>query len=371
MLKPVRSAFKGFLQRSRTSVIEAREKARSNRQLRDFRRATGCDPDPMTPVVRADFERLWRQKFGMNISTAWHEMYAAISGIEDHRYVTREAFVLHIYQALNDMRISRAYSYKNTLDKVFPDANRPEAVLRNIHGRYYDSGLVPELDPVKRLLAHEGRELVIKPAIGTGGGRGVRFFTLQDGRATDGEETVPLDALFSEYRRDFVVEVALTQHEAFRHVYPHSVNTVRVMTLRTSGGIFTVSAVVRFGDSGRRVDNQGAGGVACGVRRNGSLNSFAVDGLGRKYERHPFTNVVFKEQRLPGIEDTFALCERLHERLLSFDLVSWDIAVGEQCEPVLVEVNFGNQEINFHQLNNGPVFGEFTEEVVDRVLAAK
>ena len=61
------------------------------------------------------------------------------------------------------------------------------------------------------------------------------------------------------------------------------------------------------------------------------------------------------------------MAKRLATRLGHFRVVSWDIAVGANYEPILIEFNAFTQSIDYHQLNNGPLFGEFTDEVIGLV----
>lgn len=51
-----------------------------------------------------------------------------------------------------------------------------------------------------------------------------------------------------------------------------------------------------------------------------------------------------------------------------FRLVSWDIAVDNENNPVLVECNLKFGQLDFHQLNNGPLFGDDTEIILDEVF---
>ena len=54
-----------------------------------------------------------------------------------------------------------------------------------------------------------------------------------------------------------------------------------------------------------------------------------------------------------------------------FRLVSWDIAIDSVGQPVFIEMNPAYGELDFHQLNNGPIFGEDTEEVLEEVFGKK
>ena len=49
-------------------------------------------------------------------------------------------------------------------------------------------------------------------------------------------------------------------------------------------------------------------------------------------------------------------------------LISWDFAVDKDGDPILIEANFTFGEIDFHQLCNGPILGEMTENILSAVL---
>ena len=43
----------------------------------------------------------------------------------------------------------------------------------------------------------------------------------------------------------------------------------------------------------------------------------------------------------------------------------------ENGDAVLIEANMRKGGINFHQFNNGPLFGDFTKRVLDEVFGVK
>lgn len=344
-----------------------KERIGSYRRLRSFEKHSLAAPLPAAVVVA--IHAYWHRSLGLRVSPRWHRVYAGTSGILDHRYITREVFTLYIYPALNEVRFASAYSDKHQLDRMFPGTRRPDVVLRNIHGRFYDANYNRDEDPVNLIQDAEGSAVVVKPTTGSKGGSDVALLEVRGGDLVQAGETIRPQELFTRYGSNFIVERAIVQHDAFSAVYPHAVNTVRVTTLRHRDRARALSAVVRFGTGGRSVDNWHSAGVAAGVTRSGTLNAFAVDLMGRTFTAHPTTGHTFQGTQLPGVADAFALCERLHERLNHFDLVSWDVAIGTDEQPLLIEINLGNQDIHMHQLSNGPLFGELTEELMELVLS--
>jgi len=76
----------------------------------------------------------------------------------------------------------------------------------------------------------------------------------------------------------------------------------------------------------------------------------------------------FKEKKLPGYKKAVELVKKAHLKLGHFRLVSWDIAIGADETPVFIEYNLFFQGISLHQMNNGPLFGDKTEKVLEFVF---
>lgn len=152
-------------------------------------------------------------------------------------------------------------------------------------------------------------------------------------------------------------------------MHKDSLNTLRIVSMRYEDEIKILSGIVRMGNNGSKVDNATTGGLTCGFDENGALNKYATDHLEyQKYKYHPYSNFKFEEANIPNIEKCFELVKAAHEELLYFNIASWDIAIGKDGEPVLIEVNLKFQDINFHQRNNGPLFGELTDLILDKVF---
>jgi hypothetical protein len=139
------------------------------------------------------------------------------------------------------------------------------------------------------------------------------------------------------------------------------------MTLRLDE-VMVLSSVIRVGRAGSHVDNMTSGGAAaCGINPEGRLNPWASDPYDNRVAAHPDTGYHFGGQEVPGIHAAWDLVKRLHLGLPYFDLASWDVSIDPTGRPTLVEVNLRGQEISFHQVNNGPLFGARTEEVLHYV----
>jgi hypothetical protein len=310
-------------------------------------------------------ERYW-EGLGLRVNTKWHVAYSWLDGQLDERRVPEDLFYTWAEPRLNRMDLAQAYCDKNLYDSLFPDVETPETVVRNISGGYFrsDYSSISAPEAVELVAARGDEDFVIKPSLYSGGGKGIRIVgpELQDPEL--------VTQLFAEYGQDFVVQRRLVQHEATAVFHPTSVNTLRPLTLRVGGHIVLVSCVFRMGNHNSWVDNQSAGGIACQVNGAGVLKPYGIDKYLNKHESHPATLRPFG-CALPSVAEATSMVIALHERLPHFDLVSWDVAIDHQGEPVLVELNVIDQEINFHQAGGVPLLGDHTDEIMQDLTQRK
>jgi len=44
------------------------------------------------------------------------------------------------------------------------------------------------------------------------------------------------------------------------------------------------------------------------------------------------------------------------------------VAIGEDGQPILIEVNLCYGQLDYHQYTNGPIFGDLSEELVNTIF---
>lgn len=307
-------------------------------------------------------------KYGKKINRHWHYCYADRNGIFSEKYIPEINYYTEIEPCLNKAKMATGYDDKNIYDILFKDILMPECLLRCMNGEFYNQKYERFLTPDDALSVLEpNKEYIIKPAIDGQGGKGIFKLIRRKDSVYLGNDLFNMDELPENYRQHFVVQPFIEQHQSLNRVYPHSINTIRVISLRLHDKIIILSTIIRFGNRGSFVDNGSSGGVACGIRPNGILKDFAVDTKLRKYRMHPYTKISFGGVEIPGIKEVKELVEYQHTKLPYFDIVSWDIAIHKSGEPVLIEINLMEQAVNFHQATNGPLFGDYTDEILDRV----
>ena len=58
-------------------------------------------------------------------------------------------------------------------------------------------------------------------------------------------------------------------------------------------------------------------------------------------------------------------------RFPHFRLIGWDIAVGKDSEPIIIEANLTMSSIDVIETICGPLFGEYTEQVLEEIFLKK
>ena len=169
-------------------------------------------------------------------------------------------------------------------------------------------------------------------------------------------------------KKDIVVQELINQNETISAINPTSINTVRILSLLTQSDVKIYSSILRMGVDGNRVDNISQGGIACGISRNGVLKKCAYNYRGDRYYKHPTTGIEFNNIKIPNYNEIVNLVKKAHPAIPKFRLVSWDIVLDNNTMPLLLEAILCYGELNLHQLCNGAIFGNDTEDVLEEIF---
>lgn len=309
---------------------------------------------------RAQVKSYFRGFGLMNISDQWHRFYSFCNGKFSVEYIPENLFYLEIEPAMNRYPFTETLADKNLLETLFQKVKQPESLIKNMNGYYYCHGkLITENEAIK--ICEINQKMIIKPTLDTGGGKNVILFKYYN--ETTDYENYSIKELFDSYKKDFIVQKVVEQHSLMALLNDSSVNTFRVMSYLCGNNVEVLSIVVRMGKEGSVADNLVLGGRSCGVGKDGFLNTIGYDNnTGNRFE---YTNngLKFKEIQLPFMEEIHSTVNLLHRKVPYFRIISWDIAIDKMGEAVLIEYNVHGQDINLHQLNNGPVLSPFLQEV--------
>lgn len=304
------------------------------------------------------------------VSPKWAQYYAAKNGRFDPRYIPNDLYYTKIDQHFNNRKLGYGFNDKNYYSKIFADIKQPEIVVRKINGFIFDKAYnVISIELAKQKILRFD-EVICKPSQETGSGRGILFF---NSNAPEQIESFLTDPQYD----DYIVQRLVKQHEELDKVHKGSLNCIRICSVLMDDGVHVLSSVLRMGFGSSKVDNATAkdnkqyDGMSCGIDENGCLKKYAYGyTTGKMSERHP-DGLVFEGFKIPSFDKAIELVKAAHPIIGHFRLVSWDVAIDESGDPVLIEANMRKGGINFHQFNNGPLFGELTERVLDEVFKNK
>ena len=306
---------------------------------------------------------------------AFYEKYTKLPGLEEHEFYTQKTGVYHkeylpdwlyysiIDSTLNDWDAALKIDNKVFYESLFPNCRQPYCIAYRINNMWFSHDRkIISIEEVKNLISQEDT-LFVKAATDSNGGHGV--FRISS------EKDIVEEAVHAigKIKQDIVIQRAIQQSEVLASINRSSVNTIRILSLLHNQEVIICSMLLRMGVGKAYVDNASSGGITVGIREDGRLKDCAFDKEGNRFQVHPTSQIRFDTITIPNIEGIKALIKRLHPLLPYFRNVSWDIALDESDTPVLIEANMKDGELDFHQLNNGPLFGERTTEIIDEVFS--
>ena len=296
---------------------------------------------------------------GFKVSMMFADYFSRLSGVESDRYLSMDVYYFFVVPALNRYDFINAYLDKNIYSDLFPMVRQPLTVVKNMHGHFYREGQEISRDEAIEAVRNYSGEMMIKPTVETCNGDGVDQIT--DTSADS------LNALFSRYDINFIVQEKARQHPELQRVNPTSLNSMRLYTYRTLEGkceFLYPYSMLRFGGKGAVKDNTSKGGGTCLIDRDGH-----VDDRVFRFKHMEISSL----KRETGVENlvvpyyhkVIGTLLAMHSKLPYFDYVGWDVTVDPDGEPLFIEFNLV-PAIEGPQLMAGPMFAEHLDEVVER-----
>ena len=299
------------------------------------------------------------KQYGFKVSNAFPEIYKRCNGIVSDKYIPASLYFYYISPYLVNMNLSMAYVDKNMYFRHFPDVRQPKTIFHNMSGRFYTTEMQEAtFDEAVDTLSRTER-FIVKPAIESGRGRDVKMWI--------GGGISELRNILNDYESNYIIQEVVTQHPDMGKLNPTSLNTCRLYTYRRVGTseYMLLGAAVRFGGKGAYRDNACTGGGFCKINDDGSVED-AIHNYRRFGWGSLKTEKGLEGLRIPNYDKVLETALRLHKSIPYMDLIGWDIAVDEDGEPVLIELN-QYPDCEFLQIFNGPMFGEYTDELLERI----
>ena len=295
------------------------------------------------------------------ISTIFHEFYYQKTGNYSKYYIPDDFYYTKIDPFFNNWNEAFYIDNKCNYDKLFPNVFQPKTIIKRMNELYYnDNNMIIDKIDALRIIKNK-KNFFLKKATDSEGGHGVYYIQEYDN----------FKDIIDNIKTDFIVQEQLIQCDELNKIHPNSINTIRIISLIHNNKVNILSTILRMGVNGSKIDNASSGGITCGIDKNGFLKEIAYAADGKSYSKHPTTNVRFNSVLIPNYNQIIKLVKTLAITIPHFRLVSWDIAVDKEKNPVLIEANLRYGEIDFHQLNNGPLFGDSTDEILNEVFKAR
>ena len=264
----------------------------------------------------------------------------------------------------------------------------PNTLFYTIDGDLYDFRTKTKAT-ADSILSLGDCQLFCKPLDGQCG-KGIFLLQVKEGRMTAIEKRVyknnPIETVETEVDAEglreycssgrYLIQMFIKQHPAMRALHPQSINTIRLLTVRSlkDGEIHVMPSILRVGTGESIVDNTSQGGLAVGIdTESGYLKRYGyykpdfgreIEGNGEKMqlfkeEEHPDSHIRFSDFQIPYFQEVVQQAKYYHKMMPSLHSIGWDIAIGEDG-PVFVEGN-ENWEITGPQTCNGGLRKEFEE----------
>jgi hypothetical protein len=294
------------------------------------------------------------------------DFYYSITQISTPDYIPAPTYLLYIEPALNDFRFIKSIDNKALYEKALTEIKTPRTILRKINNFFYDHDFAPVQISENYLseITTPYEKLILKAAVESGGGINIQMFVRENNNLTDGNEVLN-SKLLSDFP-DFVLQEVIIQHDFYRQFNPSSNNTLRILTYKSvkDNNIHVLHTLLRIGTKGSFMDHDNLGGLVVGISPEGILNDFGCNINGLKFSE--YNGISFADlQEVPFISEVKEMALTIASQIYYGRLLAIDFTVDKEGNPLLLEINcYGNGTCQY-QMNNGPLFKEFTKEILD------
>ncbi|MBR3027418.1 MAG: hypothetical protein IKH58_04675 [Bacteroidales bacterium] len=321
---------------------------------------------PIDISMLNDIKSFWRSFLGDNIQLIDFRWYDVYNSIEDDKDLVKYYMPCDFYYAFIDEYYSNPQHSapcddKNFYDLYFPEAKLPKTLFRKVGKSFLNDKyeIISKEEVLGICKAYD--KIILKKSRFSGGGLGVTFI---DTNISDNELIKALSSINS----SFICQDIVRQHPELNKLNDTSLNTIRIQTLVRNNKVNVLSPLIRVGNKGSKTDNLTGGGMVCGINADGSLKNRVFDHNLQKYELSP-QGYKFSDIKIPSFERCTELVSKLAVRFSDISrLMSWDLAIDEDADPVLIETNLTFSGVDVHQLANGPIYGNHPEPIIEEVV---
>lgn len=314
-----------------------------------------------------EVQNFYKKHYGRNVDPVTHLAIKGMTGIKDKNIIPEQIFRSVLLPFFNDRGMIDGNMDKNTYDILFSSFKQAHTVLKRVRGHY----LVKKTEhidrsEVEKKLLNDSPEYIIK-ASDTNNGVGINKLKVINNTLSINNQNVSLKDIESEYGYNFLVQRVIKQHKVMSEPHPSSVNTLRMVTLRWNNKIHNVYTFSRIGVNNAVKDYVADGGLTIGVKEDGSFMPFGLSSY-KKVAFHPSNDFPLESLgHIPNFDEFLSFTRDLHKSIIHHDYVSWDIAVGEDGKPVLIEANFFGTCFAAQVALKRSLFGDNTKDILEDI----
>jgi len=222
---------------------------------------------------------------------------------------------------------------------------QPHTICKLINHHIYTNELIEKsFNTIKQELREaKYKKVFVKPAEGRGG-YGIYVF-----HRCDGTQYVSRDnEVFNEdflnkigTKNDYIIQASIEQALEISKIYPHSVNTFRIVTEHKNRDVRILYVELRLGRSGDQIDSCSQNGLCISIDVNtGAMNHYATSEKCEYFKKHPDTNFVFEKAKITNWNKIKEFVIECAKKSSQFTYLGWDIALSKNG-PLAIEANPG------------------------------
>lgn len=252
------------------------------------------------------------------------------SMVEKSRYVGLTGSRYWPYEN-NKAKFAVALTDKYIQKALLEGFGLPTPVLLATAGRNFE---ISDQESLARFLAGCTEDLVIKPASSSGGNRVLVLSRTKEGFDCSGEDISAQevwDRLHADWERGSLIEKRVRNVQEIDALYPKSLNTFRVITIKTSDGKWhSPACALKLGRGGSNVDNLAAGGIQVSFDTTGTSCS-AYDHVAHcEITHHPDTKAGLLGIKLDCYRTVIDMGMQASRKFGFLGTIGWDIAMTER-----------------------------------------
>ena len=313
--------------------------------------------EELTSMEKSEIKNIW-SPLKLKINYTYYRLFKTLK-VYQANFISDDLFYPYILRSLNPDNRYIPYADKSNYDIIYKGIKQPRIYIKQIKGILYNgNNEVISAETANKILKNNS-VFILKESSASSGGRGVKKFKTED---------VSIFNLLENFKNDFVIQEVIKQSPKTAILNPTSLNCFRISTLFINGIVTNCHASLKFGNEGSIVDNVAGGGFMVGVHDNGQLDEYAYT---KKFKKTNKTSqgIELKSICIPEIKKVIDFAKENHMKFLQqLGYVGWDIALDENNEPTLIEVNLSYPGVLFEQIClSKPAFADRTEEVIEFV----